>query len=352
MKQTIKSLIVMISLIGISVQSFGQDTIKTENTSVVYTFIVNRVSDQVNIPLIGFVNLANGSHKGVQMGFVNVNQKHFDGTQMSFINTVGGEMNGAQLGFINTCGGSFRGAQMSFINTVPGTTKGTQIGFVNTSVDTVNGVQLGFVNTTAKHVNGAQIGFVNTSNTLNGLQLSFVNSTKTMNGLQLGFINVADTVGSGFPLGFLSIVRKGGYRAVEISMSELYPINISFKIGIKKLYTSFIASYSNNNKGYFSFGMGLGSIIQMNNKLYFNPELSSQSDLSGENAQHQSLALNFGYQLSPRFSILLGPSISWNHSEYYDAPFEPFFAIYEYGFNTRNHLALGARLSVRYALTD
>ncbi|NLF43455.1 MAG: hypothetical protein GX587_12230 [Bacteroidales bacterium] len=351
MTKTIKGIIVMITLICMSVQSFGQDTITTGNKSVVYTFFVNWVPDQVNIPLIGFVNLAAGSHKGVQMGFVNVNQRRFDGTQMSFINTVGGEMNGAQLGFINTCGGSLKGAQLSFINTVPGTTKGAQMGFLNTSADSVNGVQLGFINTTAKHLDGAQIGFVNTSISLKGLQLSFVNTTKILNGFQLGFINIVDTLGSGFPLGFLSIVRKGGYRAFEVSLSELYPINISFKIGIKKLYTSFIASYSHNNKC-FSFGMGLGSIIQMNNKLYFNPELSSQSDLSGENAQHQNLALNFGYQLSPKFSILLGPSVSWNHSKYYDAPFKPFFAIYEHDFNTRNHLVVGARLSLRYVLTD
>ena len=51
----------------------------------------------------------------------------------------------------------------------------------------------------------------------------------TVSGFQLGFVNLVDSVSEGVALGFLSYVKRGGYRAIDVSSNELYPVNIGFK---------------------------------------------------------------------------------------------------------------------------
>lgn len=308
MNRSLMIIIIIVTTSYFSCYNFGQDTEHPENKTIIYSMIINIVPDQFNFPLIGFVNLANGSHNSTHIGFINVNEKDFTGAQIGFVNTIGGKVKGAQIGFVNVC------------------------------EDPVTGLQLGFVNTAEKHIDGAQIGFVNT--------------TKALKGLQLGFVNYADTIEKGIQLGFLSIVKKGGYRAFEISVTEMYPLNLSFKIGVKKLYSSFTASYNPDWGNAFAAGIGMGSIIPINNSLYFNPELSSQSAIIKNDQQIFCLTTSLGFYVKPKIQFTIGPSVVWNYAQYHDDLNIPFFSIYKNEINETNNLIIGLRVALRYNVTD
>jgi hypothetical protein len=199
-------------------------------------------------------------------------------------------------------------------------------------------LQLSFVNIEGKHTSGTQIGFVN--------------STKALKGFQLGFVNITDTIEKGIQLGFLPIVKKGGYRAFEISITEMYPVNLSFKIGVKKLYSSFTASYNPDWGNTFAAGIGLGSIMTINKSLYFNPELSSQSAIIKNDQQIFCLTTGLGFYIKPKTQFTIGPSVVWNYAQYPDDLNKPFFSIYKNQINENNNLIIGLRVSLRYNLTD
>jgi hypothetical protein len=107
-------LVVVFSFAGIAALSAQTDTpvYSTEDTAgqepesgaAFYTLFVNIVPEQFRFPLIGFVNLAWGSHASPQIGFVNSNQKNLSGLQAGFINASGGDFQGLQAGFVNTKG--------------------------------------------------------------------------------------------------------------------------------------------------------------------------------------------------------------------------------------------------------
>jgi len=319
-------------------------------SATLYTFFYNNVSEPFPFPLIGFVNIARGNHRGAQIGFTNRNTGTFDGLQGSFVNTTGGDIKGVQAGFVNTAAGNIQGAQFGFINTDTGNLKGAQYGFVNTT-SAFTGAQAGFVNTAAKESIGAQIGFVNTS-------------AQKLNGVQVGFVNYADSIEKGVPLGFISIVRHGGYRAVEYSFSEFYPVTIGFKLGVEKLYTSFFVGY--NPSGEFdredlAFGLGLGSILPITGAFFFNPEIVVMSPPFQEakgGALVQSIVPLFGFNLGKHFSITAGPTVSlassFNEAE---AP-EPLFSIMnhtitknysieEHTIDATYNIVVGARAGIR-----
>jgi hypothetical protein len=287
---------------------------------------VNIINEQFRLPLIGFVNVAKGSHAMPQAGFVNFNQNNFSSVQAGFINTAGGDMSGLQMGFINT------------------------------TVKSLNGVQFGFVNTAAgESARGLQMGFVNTAiNGYAGAQISFLNVAKKINGLQLGFINYAESIEKGIPVGFISIVRNGGYRAVETGVSGLSPFNISFKIGVERFYTSFIVSYNpfkDDVLDQIMWGAGFGTIVQLGKTFFFNPELITlnKGELNKGNESFQnyvSFIPYFGYNLFSNLSIVAGPSLVWAYNNKSIIP--PFYSIIEYPINDNNKLYLEARIGVRF----
>ena len=311
-------LVLSLSVLGIN---FAQENLEDNNSINLYTVFVNIVNEQFRFPLIGFVNIAGGNHGSLQIGFINWNQKDFKTLQFGFVNTIGGGMNGLQMGFINTVVKSFKGAQFGFVNTAVG--------------EKVGGLQLGFINTTV--------------NKFNGTQISFVNITKQLNGSQIGFINYSDSIEKGIPIGFLSIVRKGGYKAVELGVSEISPFNLSFKIGVERFYTSFIVGYNPFRDGIreqINWGAGFGSIIQLGKLFYLNPEITMHNGMNEDFQKYVSIIPYFGYTIIPNLSILIGPSAVW---AYNDKDIEkPFFRIMEYSINDKNKLYIGARMALRF----
>lgn len=294
------------------------DSIEMKRQVVVYSFFWNIVPDQFRFPLIGFVNVATGNYQGFQMGFVNTTLKDFKGAQMGFVNTNLQNVDGMQMGFVNMARNKLSGFQM---------------GFVNTALKETNGFQMGFVNTTLKEMDGFQMGFVNLAR-------------KGIKGNQIGFVNYADTI-TGIPIGFVSIVKKGGYRALEVSINEFYPVNLAFKIGIPKFYSFIQSGYNSDFKNKFALGGGFGSLFPMKNNFYFNPEISISQPLGrGNSQQFLALAGNFRYRLGANFQIALGPSVVWEHSDKKGGLYEPIYSIINQKIDDRNHLLIGARAAL------
>jgi hypothetical protein len=307
-----------------------------------YSFFFNVVYEPFRFPLIGFFNVALGNHRIAQLGFVNWNTGDFNGFQVSFVNIAGGNFNGFQTGFANTNAGETKGFQTGFVNTNTGETTGFQAGFVNTNIGETTGFQAGFVNIAVKGIKG----------------------------LQFGFVNYADSI-EGIPVGFLSIVRKGGYHAVEYSFSEFHPVTVGLKLGVEKFYTNIFAAFNpaENVQERFAGGLGFGSILNFNKFFFFNPELNVLVNVYRETSPlsfyglFTSLTPFFGLNLG-NFSITAGPSLTYVHnynsleypligSDIFDGntgriPMpKPLFSLYSYDIDGRNSLVIGAKAALR-----
>lgn len=317
--------------------SFAQNATKYKGT--IYTFIVNKVPDHFPAPLVGFVNMAQGSQTGAQIGFLNQNQKNINGTQIGFVNNVGGYFNGSQIGFVNLSRKYVSGVQTGFVNLCNDSFTGAQIGFVNVVKDSMVGTQIGFVNAATKGLKGIQFGFVNISK--NGIA-----------GSQIGFVNIADSMRQGIPLGFVSIVRKGGFSAFEIGTSTLFLSTLSYKIGIPTLYTSVILSFNPSYTNQFAYGIGLGSMIRLNKTFGFNPEATIQNSMEQHTQMFSTLASCFSIRITPKTLLVAGPSVSWIHkdSRSGETLYKPAYSLYHYSYNYRNDLTVGTQVSLRFKL--
>jgi len=352
-----------------------------------YTFFFNLAYEPFNFPLVGFVNTFIGSHNIFQAGFVNTTTRNFNGFQAGFINSVGREVNGFQAGFINSVGkdfsgfqsgfvntvaGDFRAFQAGFINSVAGNLNGFQAGFINTTARNTNGFQVSFINTTIGEINGAQIGFINTAiNEMKGAQAGFINTArKGIKGTQIGFFNYAESI-EGIPIGFMSIVKNGGYKAVEYSFSEFHTYNIGFKTGIDKLYTAFFAAYNQTEEfelDNLAFGVGIGSILPIGKIFYLNPEVNAYSAFTwnSSSVNFTSFVPYFGVNLGI-FSIAAGPTVTWVTTYNVDSmnkalneiPIDKEFdikqsslpdsnySLYTWNINDFNRIVVGARIAAR-----
>ncbi|MFQ3608305.1 MAG: hypothetical protein SNJ55_06715 [Chloroherpetonaceae bacterium] len=343
----------LISNIFLISNLFAQTDSTASKETILYTLAYNEISGDCKIPLIGFVNVANANHNGFQLGCVNVTQGNFSGLKLGFVDRTKGNMNGSQIGFLNFGSSNVEGLQLGFGNHSKQNVMGSQIGFFNQINNSLNGLQLGFVNEVEDNTRGAQIGFVNeTYKNSQGLQLGFINETKgKASGWQVGFLNVADTLEKGVPIGFFSFIKKGGYRAIEMSSSELYPFNFSFKTGIPILYSFIQGSFNHNFKNQFAFGAGLGSLIHITGNFYFNPEATYHSSFRSDNPNATSLALNLKYSISHNLQLAAGVSVvQLNYPK--DGYQEPFFKIQKFEIDNRNSLLVGARFAITYNFTE
>jgi hypothetical protein len=310
------------------------ESIETRHRFGLYTFFINVVPDDFRFPLLGFINTTIGSHQGLQTGFINTTLSDFNGAQFGFINSTFNDNTGLQAGFVNTTINEINGLQMGYINSAGfAMQNGSQIGFVNLIRKEIKGAQIGFVNIAGGNVLGSQLGFVNLAG-------------RNVTGSQIGFVNYADTV-SGVPIGFLSIVKKGGYKAIEVSVNEWYPVNVSFKTGVPKFYTFIQGSYNDHFEKRFAVGYGFGSLLPFSKKVFFNPELSSMHPISEDyHSQIQSFAANIRFKISPNLQIAAGPSIShvyFDNEMYYE---KPEYSFLNHSINAKNRLVIAARAAL------
>jgi len=235
----------------------------------------------------GFINVNNTSVEGAQIaGFVNTANKTLTGAQISgFANYTTKSLNSVQVGgFVNVdANGTSRaqiagfvnhtpqnlGAQVAgFINNTATTKKGAQIaGFINTSARTDTATQVaGFINVAAKGISNAQIaGFINVADKVEGVQLA-------------GFINVCDSI-DGVPIALISIVRKNGFRAFEVSASDWSIAQASFKLGVQHFYTVYTLSKLPDESSRWAVGAGFGHQSILKNNWKVNLEASVHQEL-------------------------------------------------------------------------
>jgi len=280
----------------------------------------------------GFINFISGSTEGfLGAGFINViggKSKSFTGA--GFGNITGGSFEGVQgAGFGNIIGGHFQGAQgAGFANITGGDVKGVQgAGFANVIGGEFEGVQgAGFANVTGNNAQGLMAaGFMNINRNFKGAQIAgFLNVAKRAEGLQLGFLNFADTI-SGVPIGFLSIVKKGAYRNLEISGSDVMHVAASFRIGVPVFYNIFSYGFrpftEEKRQG---FGYGIGSEIRFSQTTGLQIEAHAthlKKDWKGD-YKHldmlNELRMTIGTALPGRLELFAGP-VLYNHI-YKDKP--------------------------------
>lgn len=337
LRDYMKRYIVLILSILVSGMILADDMKDVERETVVYTFFINKIPHQTNIPMIGFINLAEGDQSTIQVGFINTIGRNLDGIQIGFVNVTGGSLNGIQTGFVNTAGADVTGPQ---------------IGFVNICGNSMTGVQTGFVNVSGNMMEGPQIGFVNmTENDIEGIQVGFVNKSKSLDGLQIGFVNVTDTLKSGIPVGFISYVKHGGYKAVEVSASNEYPLNISFKTGVKQLYSSVMLSHNPDYDREYSIAAGLGTIIPAGRSWAFNPELISRSLVKNKN-YYQSLrfAPNVILWYNGPINLITGFTVNLDSGNKIENFYDPAYSLFEYELNHKNRLTIGMQIGLRYTI--
>jgi hypothetical protein len=213
--------------------------------------------------LAGFANINGNNYKGVQAaGFMNM-AKSFEGLQVSGFMNVNrsAEKSIHVAGFSNfnkTVNNSFELAGFANIST-----EGLSIlqgaGFLNIAQD-LKGVQgSGFANI-ARDVEGVQgAGFINIARNVKGAQLS-------------GFINICDSI-DGIPIGFINIVKKNGYRNLEVSTNEWSHVQLTYRMGVEKFYNIYSISKLPNSWDHFALGFGVGHNRQIFNKTDLNIEL-------------------------------------------------------------------------------
>ena len=286
MVNKMKQLVLVFIVVGTTTLGFSQER------EIVYTFFANVANEQFRGPLIGIVNVGQGDRKGLQFFGINVNT------------------------------GNFGGLQLGGLNVAP----------------SVGGAQIAGINITYKEMKGTQIGGINIAR-------------HSINGVQFGFINFVDSAVNCIPMGFLfSIVRHGGYRAIEYSFSEFYPVNIAYKFGVEKFYNTVFLSY-NPFEQFSGVGYGFGSILPypINASFFFNPECNSFVSLGKKSNIITSIVPYFGYSFTKKMSVIIGPSVTWQAlNKFRETPQSPFFYITNNEIDEKNSIVVGARVGFRY----
>lgn len=253
----------------------------------------------------GFANVIGGNSQGfLGAGFANVSGGGHQGFMGSgFANIVGGSYQGfAGAGFANIVGGGYQGfAGAGFANLARGSYYGFQgSGFGSISRGSFTGVQAS--------------GFISASRGINGLQASgFINLTGELKGLQLAPFNLADTISKGVPIGFLSIVRKGGFRQAELATSDVMHLSASFRMGTEHFYNIFtLAMRLSEDSRFSTFGYGFGTEFSTTEKTSMQLELHSTQlhDRWRWNKEELDLLnefrVNIGYHTNSMLSLFAG----------------------------------------------
>ncbi len=228
--------------------------------------------------------------------------KSIEGTEIGTLyNQNMGNMTGFQAsGLMNNTKGYVNGYQLAGLINFSGNVRGFQnAGLINLAENS-QGVQMA--------------GIANTAKKVKGLQLSGIfNRANSLNGYQVGLINVADSVVKGGGIGLLNFYRKGGYRELEISFSDYQNIGLSYKSGVKSLYTIVSVGYNFLEESLYNAGLGIGGTTKLKENWYFKPEIVWYNYITNDltfNTSTQSTHLKLGIMKKmEKISVSLYPSI-------------------------------------------
>ena len=266
-----------------------------------YTFIVNVVADGFPMPLIGVANIGRGDHGIAELGVLNINAGSFYGLKAGVVNFTGGDASGVNAGVVNLTNGGFR---------------------------------------------GLSAGVLNVSGEGRGVQAGVVNYAKAMSGLQIGVLNIVADGENTVPIGLIPIVLRNGYYALELSASDISPVNISFKMGVKKLYTSIGVSY-NLLTNAFQFTGGLGTLIDINERLFFNLEVNSHTIINRGDYFLVTVEPAAGINLTSSISLIAGPLLEYEKN---GESSSRFFRLASVALDDSRALLLGAKAALRLRL--
>jgi len=345
--------VLLISILALQALHAQPDSTRYQRRPFQFTFLFPPLSTNgaKNAQIVNdvSVNLFLGVSGGVEVfevaGFLNVDNYYVNGAQLAgFGNTVGASVNGAQVaGFFNVNGTDLQGFQgAGFVNVAGTKVKGAQIaGFVNVAGDTLEGFQgAGFINVAGAankavqtagfgnvigggitHFQGA--GFFNVAEEVQGAQVAgFLNVAGNVKGAQVaGFLNICDSI-DGVPLAFISVVKKNGYRKIGFTASEVQYANLSYKMGVKKLYTIYSFGKPMGPMSRWMFGGGLGTEFDLTEKMMLNIEGTVHQELwIGSTGSpyflyidrlnlYNSLKFLFGWNMDEKVALHIGPTFN------------------------------------------
>lgn len=277
----------------------------------------------------GISNLVGGDVTGGQVaGIASLIQGNFTGAQVSGISgIVKRDFYGVQAsGISSIVRGRFEGIQISGISNIAyKSSRGIQVaGISNTVFDTLIGIQgSGIVNFALHGTNYAQVsGIANIADSSKGVQISGIfNRAKVNSGFQLGLINCSKS-STGIALGLFNFVREG-YHKTELSANEIFPVNLTFKTGSKRLYNSYHFGLRFGQQLYYSGGLGFGTYFDLADRIILSVDLTGDLVFKESNsngfAQLYKLSTTFDYQLAKWVTVFGGPSISMNVMQFKDA---------------------------------
>ncbi len=374
------SLIICSSVLN--AQSSGSSETKTFQLTLVTPLGTNGTNSPFTINKFS-VNILAGYHagfRGVELGgLANLNRNFAEGAQLAgLVNFTGGYLQGAQFagianvnteetrGFQGAGIGNFtlgysNAVQLAGIVNIADEIEGLQAGgILNASIGGINGVQLAGIVNLSLNSKGAQIaGITNVSEHIDGAQIAgILNVAESVQGLQLGLLNIADTIKSGVPIGFLSIVRHG-YRDVEIGISEGLNAYGSFKIGVPAFYNIFsVGSQFISDDFRWGFGYGIGTHLTNQENFKINLEAMTYQINEGTNWTEaynglQQLKLTFSGGKKENLQFFAGPTINVMVSEYINddgtigSKFPPYYITNHYSGKTNIRTWLGFSAGIR-----
>ena len=300
----------------------------------------------------GLINAAGGPVTGVQVGgLINANRKQVRGVQLAgLINSNLDTLHGVQAaGLVNANLHSVNGFSVAgLLNTTLGKTKGFQAaGLLNFSLGNVDGLQVaGLMNICANDVTGSQA-------------TGLVNVSRKVSGSQVGFLNISDSC-SGIPVGFLSFSRRG-YHTIEISGDEIFPVNLSFRTGVRSFYNIFQAGMKLNDFDVplWHFGYGIGTSARLKKNWYLNFDFTTQQIVKGSTFEESNLLSKFQLMVDKsftrNFAIALGPVFNFFTTNTTDSHYSVFDKLPPYTFSDHTYsndlnikMWLGGKLALRF----
>ena len=343
-----KKLILFIALYIVAICAFSQtDSSKIRPAQVTFFYPLGTngtATDYVNNFSFNILYGVNGGVNGAEIGgLVNSNLGHVNGLQVAgLVNMNAAAANGCMVagignfvkdtsnslafaGISNVIGGNSFGMHVAGItNTVNGEFLGGQMaGIVNVTNGYTRGIQVaGISNVAAGNMQGGQISGISniTKGDMTGAQIGLINRTKTLKGFQLGLINVADSVSGGVPLGLFSFVKKG-YHSLELEVGDAIYANANLKIGVNRLYTIYKGGFTQNGgEQYWSYGIGLGSMINVTNWMGMSFDLTGNHIVQNTFSPQIDLLAKFDLKLRFNFgkyiTVFAGPSVNGYFSEH------------------------------------
>lgn len=271
----------------------------------------------------GVTNVLGGNFEGTQLaGIANLTYKNFKGAQVSGISSISvGRMSGLQLsGIFSASRTGFRGAQISGIVSVSDSlSTGLQFSGIHSMSNGrhIGGQISGISNFSNRGVNLIQLaGIANYADINLGLQCAGIfNYARKNKGFQLGLVNISDE-STGFTLGLFNFVKKG-FHKTEIAINETFPINVTFKSGVRHLYNSYSFGMQPDSIPIFAGGLGLGSNLTSHNKWSLSIDGSAQLIFNNNFKQVEFSSLykfstTIDFQVAKWLTVFAGPSINLN----------------------------------------